>query len=254
MSIKYAILFSFGHPKVLHEFDLPEVSDPQYAVDLASLEETRSLEEARRAEYLKAGSVSTHQRLSLEFIEPEDYRDRMKTIHSIVGPEGIVVMQHESIRDLYRAVGYDHERKCFEQMKWASAGRGIKNPNPEYVAIHHRDGNPVALYRIELISDGSLSSQAASMDSFLRCEDQRASEAIKKGVTNPITRKPSIEYTEVSLAINFELNERFQQKYRNFSVIRPATVANFFKAIGYDPVRQSYTKPALDSEAEGLSL
>lgn len=260
MSVKVAIVFNLGYPQAVHKFSLPEVSDPQYAVDIASIEDTSALEKARLNEYVKAGVAFTHLRLMLEFFDLENYQGRIDTFVGIVGEGGaegvmparseIPVFEHDSVWDMYQAVGYDPERKSFTQERWLSvAPAEFRNAYPGHVAIHYRDGKAIALYRIELLSDGTLHRQAASLDSFRRRESRRASEAIQKGWDKSTTRWPTIEYTEVQIGSDFDEREAIIPIHSKLPVFRPATLFNFYQAIGYDRVKQCYAKPALGSEA-----
>lgn len=261
MPTKVAIVYSFGYPQSVHKFAFPAASDPQYDLDVAALEEISTLEGERLTEYLQAQTVDSHLRLRLGFEGLGDYERRLEVFAKLVEEMNlqdlmpargeVPITEHESIWAMLDAVGFDHGRKAFTQERWQAMVPPVfsKKRYPEHVAIHYQDGKAVALYRLDLITyDGTLHKQATSLNSFRRREQKRASEAIRKDWAAHISRWPTIEYADVYVASEFDGKEAILPMHDHLPLHRPATLGNFYAAIGYNRAKKRY---GVDSPALG---
>jgi hypothetical protein len=112
----------------------------------------------------------------------------------------------------------------------------------KYVGIHFQDGKAVGLYRFELDHGAhNFHQQATSLNAFRRREQKRSSEAIRKDWEKQITRWPTIRYTEIRLAEDFEAQEAIVPMYDDLSVYHPTSLAGFYQVIGYDTAKQRYS-------------
>lgn len=265
MPTKVAIVYSFGYPQSVHKFAFPAASDPQYDLDVAALEEISTLEGERLTEYVQAQTVDSHLRLRLGFEGLDDYERRLEVFSKLVEEMNlqdlmpargeVPISEHESIWAMLDAVGFDHGRKAFTQERWQAMVPPVfsKKRYPEHVAIHYQDGKAVALYRLDLITyDGTLHKQATSLNSFARREAKRESEAIRKDRWAHVARWPTIEYTAVHVAADFDRSEAIHSLYGHLPIHRPATLHNFYSAIGYNRAKKRYSveRPALGTLAK----
>lgn len=110
-----------------------------------------------------------------------------------------------------------------------------------YVGIHFQDGKAVCLYRFGLDHGArNFHQQATSLNAFRRREQKRASEAIGKDWAMEISRWPTIEYTEIRMAEDFDAHEAIVPMDDDLPVNRPTSLAGFYQAIGYDRAKQRY--------------
>jgi hypothetical protein len=265
MPTKVAIVYSFGYPQSVHKFAFPAGSDPQYDRDIAILEEIGTLESERLTEYVQAQTVDSHLRLRLGFEDLKDYERRLEIFAKLVeelnltdvmpARDEVPITEHESIWAMFDAVGFDPVRKAFSQERWQTTLPPVfsKKRYPEHVAIHFQDGKPIGIYRLDLITyDGTLHKQATSLNSFKRREEKRASEAIRRDRRANVARWPAIEYTAVQVAADFDRSEAIHSLYGDLPIHRPATLHNFYSAIGYNRAKKRYSveRPALGTLAK----
>lgn len=253
MPTKVAIVYSFGYPQSVHKFAFPAADNPQYDLDVAIFEEIRNLEGERLTEYVKAQTVDSHLRLQLGFEDLGEYERRLEVFAELVEElklEGVMparaelpFTEHESIWAMLDTVGFDYRRKAFTQERWRAMVPPVfsKKRYPEHVAIHYQDGKAVGIYRLDLITyDGTLHKQATSLNSFKRREEKRESEAIGKDRRAHVARWPTIEYTAVHVAADFDRSEAIHSLYGHLPIHRPATLHNFYNAIGYNRAKKRY--------------
>lgn len=254
MPTKVAIVYSFGYPQSVHKFAFPTASDPQYDLDVAALEEISTLEGERLTEYVQSKTVDSHLRLRLGFEDLSDYERRLDVFAKLVeelnlqnvmpARAEVPISEHESIWAMLEAVGFDHRRKAFTQERWQAMVPPVfsKKRYPEHVAIHYQDGQAISIYRLDLITyDGTLHKQATSLNSFKRREEKRASEAIGKDRRAHVARWPTIEYTAVHVAADFDRSEGIHTLYSHLPIHRPATLYRFYNAIGYNRAKKRYS-------------
>lgn len=111
----------------------------------------------------------------------------------------------------------------------------------EYVGIHFQEGKAVAIYRFGLCHDArNFHQQATSLAAFMRREQKRASEAIRKDWASGISRWPTIQYAKVELAECFDGSEAIVSLYGDVPVFHPASLAEFYRDIGYDTAKKRY--------------
>jgi hypothetical protein len=266
MPTKVAIVYSFGYPQSVHKFAFPAGSDPQYDQDIAILEEIGTLESERLTEYVQAQTVDSHLRLRLGFEDLKDYERRLEVFAKLVeelnlqdvmpARNEVPITEHESIWAMFDAVGFDPLRKAFTQERWQAVVPPLfsKKRYPEHVAIHYQDGKAIGIYRLDLITyDGTLHKQATSLNSFKHREEKREREAIRKDRKAHVVRWPTIEYTAVHAAADFDRSEAVHSLYSHLPIHRPATLYRFYNAIGYNRAKKRYWTQGNERNESGHS-